>query len=1339
MRATYPFPREGAWIAALLLAFALTGARAAVPAPVVLDGSINPVAAATPTASAANPRQPFISRATLKPDEAAAVITFEVALKMRNFADLKTRVDRGEHVSAQELAAKYEPLATDYQMVVDWLTGRGFTIVRQNSPPRAIFVQGSVSQIAQALKVNFARVTLRGKEYTSAVTAPSVPANIAALLVGINGLQPHLHAHTHLVKPNDSGGSGVTYSPSQIAQAYQASGLYSTGITGSGQTIAIVIDTFPAKSDLIAFWNGYGISQSINNIQFIQAVAGTLDAPTGEETLDVEWSSSMAPGAKVRVYAATDLDPIHLDEAYGKVYADATSHPELGIHQMSMSYGSGNVDDTTLSQRQTDDGYFVELTSAGVTCFASSGDGGATPGEDANGTNENGSLQAESPASDPNVIGVGGTSLTSYSNPNATTEVVWNNAANANFPAGASGGGTSTSAGTAPYLNRPTWQTGSGVATGTQRLVPDISCAADPDYGAGYYYTDPTYGLETSTGGTSWASPTCAAFCALINQARANVGLSTPVGQLGPLIYPLIGTANFRDITSGGNDTALSDADYGGVYKATTGYDEATGIGVPLVQTLAGTLAGTQTLLGVDQPSVLKTVNQGQNATIAVTASGSPVGYQWQRMPIGATTWSNLSDNGVYSGSATASLTITDTTTAMSGDQFQCVVSYAGTGALTSSQPAALIVESPWSVTTLAGTAGTTGTPTSSNFNYPTGIAVDSSGNLYVSDLDNNVIRKVTPQGVVTTPYGNLSGTAGSTTGTGNDGTGNSAYFCYPRDITIDSSGTLYVTDEGSNEIRKINTSTNKVTTISLSTSLSDPKGIVVDGSGNIYVADYGNNVIRKITANGTVTTYAGSSTFAAGYANGAATTQALFNGPLGLAIDSSNNIYVTDFGNEVVRKITSQGVVSTVAGQAGVVGCLDGAGTTQALFNVPRGIAVDSSGNLYVTDSYTPIVTQNQPTFTGNDLLRKITSSGVVTTLAGQAGVAGSTDAVGSAAEFYNPAGVAVTSGGTLYVADASNNTIRKGTVAATSVTVSSSPVEGGVVTGGGTFALGSSATVTATANSGFTFSNWNVNGIVVSTSASYTFAVNANTALVANFVAPLAITSAGGAIFALEKAGSFAVTATGYPTPTTFTFTPTSGSLPTGVTFSAAGVFSGTPTQLGSCTGTITVGNGVGANATQSFTLEVESTENFSEWETTNNFTGNSTVTGLSATPENDGVPNLLKYLYNINPAEPMTAADWAGMPVAGMSTIGASQYLTLTYRQYALETGITVNVQTSPDLQNWTTLTLTNTSPPTNTATYTLQPVSTDPTTLDPIMQVEVPFSGTSEFIRLNVTSP
>ncbi|WP_458762497.1 NHL repeat-containing protein [Cupriavidus basilensis] len=317
-------------------------------------------------------------------------------------------------------------------------------------------------------------------------------------------------------------------------------------------------------------------------------------------------------------------------------------------------------------------------------------------------------------------------------------------------------------------------------------------------------------------------------------------------------------------------------------------------------------------------------------------------------------------------------------------------------------------------VSTLAGstTAGSAdGTGTAASFKSPFGVALDASGNLYVADTGNSEIRMITRAGVVTT-------LAGSTTAGSADGTGAAASFWGPTGIAVDASGNVYVGDSTNNRIRKITPAGVVATLAGTNTrgstngsgafaSFSNPHGVAVDASGNVYVADSGNNQIRKITPAGNVTTLAGSST--AGFANGTGVS-ASFSNPIGVAVDASGNVYVADTGNNAIRMITPAGVVTTLAG-SGATGFVDATGTAAA-FNSPYAVAVDSSGNVYVTDN-------------SNNVIRKVTAAGVVTTLAGSS-TTGSANGYGTAATFWAVDGIAVDTKGTVYVADANNNQIR-------------------------------------------------------------------------------------------------------------------------------------------------------------------------------------------------------------------------------------------------------------------------------------------------------------------------
>ena len=329
-------------------------------------------------------------------------------------------------------------------------------------------------------------------------------------------------------------------------------------------------------------------------------------------------------------------------------------------------------------------------------------------------------------------------------------------------------------------------------------------------------------------------------------------------------------------------------------------------------------------------------------------------------------------------------------------------------------------------VTTLAGLAGVSGyadgTGSAARFTGPCGVALDGAGNLYVADEFNFTIRKVTAGSVVTT----LAGLPPDVAVGSADGTGTAAQFRGPEGVSVDSLGNVYVTDVGNSTVRRI-TSSGVVSTLAglaLADGYADgtgstarfnqPGGVVIDGTGNVYVADTFNHAIRKITAAGVVTTLAGLAE-SPGSADGTGSA-ARFGDPDNVAVDSAGNIYVTD-GYTAIRKITSAGVVSTLAGLAGYSGYADGTGSA-ARFDLPYGVAADGAGNVYVADKL-------------NHTIRKITAAGVVTTLAGLAGSPGSADGTGSAARFNYPNGVAVDGAGNLYIADMQNHTIRKMTPA--------------------------------------------------------------------------------------------------------------------------------------------------------------------------------------------------------------------------------------------------------------------------------------------------------------------
>jgi sugar lactone lactonase YvrE len=299
------------------------------------------------------------------------------------------------------------------------------------------------------------------------------------------------------------------------------------------------------------------------------------------------------------------------------------------------------------------------------------------------------------------------------------------------------------------------------------------------------------------------------------------------------------------------------------------------------------------------------------------------------------------------------------------------------------------------------------------SFFLPEGVAVDSAGNVYVADSRNHKIRKISPDGLVTTLAGSDLNASGYM-----DGTGTEARFWLPVGVAVDGAGTVYVAEEANLLLRKI-TSDGVVSTlagnvnmagstdgIGAGASFDGLSDVAVDAAGNLYLADYYNNKIRKVTPEGVVTTLAGSGMPQFADGTGAA---ASFNGPSGVDVDSEGNVYVADSQNNRIRKITPAGVVTTVAG-SGALGWDDGAASAASFYR-PWDVAVDSAGHLYVVEGVR---------------VRKVSRDGLVTTLAGSS-TSGDADGIGAEASFDTPKSIAVGPDGALYVADTWNNKIRR------------------------------------------------------------------------------------------------------------------------------------------------------------------------------------------------------------------------------------------------------------------------------------------------------------------------
>jgi len=343
------------------------------------------------------------------------------------------------------------------------------------------------------------------------------------------------------------------------------------------------------------------------------------------------------------------------------------------------------------------------------------------------------------------------------------------------------------------------------------------------------------------------------------------------------------------------------------------------------------------------------------------------------------------------------------------------------------------------------GSLGFSGDGAASNLailNQPTGIALDPAGNLYIADSENCRIRKAANEGgsgTISTIAGN-----GGVSYSGDGGQAIKAQLNTPLGVAVDAGGNIFIADNANNVVRKV-TAAGAISTLAgngktgsggdgsaaTSAQLNAPQGVAVDASGNVYIADTGNARIRKVSAGGTISTYAGNGT--PGYAgDGQAASTAQLNLPIGLTVDPAGNLYIADFGNNVVRKVAiSNGTISTVAGHGVQSYGGDGQLATSAALNGPAAVALDQAGNLYIADSQ-------------NNRVRVVTPAGTIGTVAGT-GIPGYTGdgQAATSAQIVSPSGLVVDSSGGVYISD-SGSVIRKFTVGGPISTIAGNGTQG-------------------------------------------------------------------------------------------------------------------------------------------------------------------------------------------------------------------------------------------------------------------------------------------------------
>ncbi len=429
------------------------------------------------------------------------------------------------------------------------------------------------------------------------------------------------------------------------------------------------------------------------------------------------------------------------------------------------------------------------------------------------------------------------------------------------------------------------------------------------------------------------------------------------------------------------------------------------------------------------------TVNDGyafDTLTVFVTVNPTPASITGSTsLSVGGFSWlGSTPTGGTWSSSNPAIAAINATSGVATGVS-------AGTAVITYTLPTGCIATTTLNVFANAGqmisTIAGNGTPgftgdggpaTAAELSGPRGVVADAAGNIYIGDFGspNQRIRKVNSSGVISTYAG--TGTAGFS---GDGGAATSAMIAGAPGLSYDASGNLYLADQGNHRIRKISSS-GIITTIAgngtpgysgdggnaTAASLYSPSGVYADGGGNVYIADYNNNCIRKINTSGIISTIAG--TGVGGFSgDGAAATSAQLDHPFGVTKDVAGNLYITDYNNHRIRKISTTGIITTVGGTGTPGYGGDGSPAVTAQLNYPAGISIDAIGNLFIGDR-------------ANNRVRRINTTGVISTVGGNgtAGYGGDGCAA-TAGILNNPWGVSVDGGGNVFIADASNSRARK------------------------------------------------------------------------------------------------------------------------------------------------------------------------------------------------------------------------------------------------------------------------------------------------------------------------
>ncbi len=520
------------------------------------------------------------------------------------------------YLTPQQFAAEFGPTDAQQQQVIQYLHNAGFVVSHVSSNGLLIDASADVAQVEGAFSVKINNYQVGARKFYANASAPKIPNSVSSLIVSIGGLDNSTHMRPLYHLTSQSSKSVTTsavakramagFGPTDLLGAYDGAALQQAGDKGANQSVAVFELDGYQQSDIAQYLQTYNLGNpSISNV-LVDGSTGAAGAGAIEVELDIEVVAAMAPGASQTVYEGPNSTQ-GVNDTYNKIVTDNKTQIT------TISWGECETQ-SGAAELQTLDGIFKQGAAQGMSMFSAAGDSGAYDCNDSN-------LAVDSPASDPNIIGVGGTNLQTSGGAYGS-ESVWSNPSDTQrSPKGSGGGG-----GISNTFAQPTWQTGPGVKnqySNGNREVPDVSADADPATGYAVYCTVSAAGCPSTgsitVGGTSAAAPLWAGSMALINNYLQSQGKSS-AGFVSPQLYTLASSQQqyppFHDVTSGTNL----------YYPATANYDEASGIGSPDIYNIARDLAaGTGGGGGTPTPTPTTTPTPNPTATTVPTPTDTPV------------------------------------------------------------------------------------------------------------------------------------------------------------------------------------------------------------------------------------------------------------------------------------------------------------------------------------------------------------------------------------------------------------------------------------------------------------------------------------------------------------------------------------------------------------------------------------------------------------------------------------------------------------------------------------------------------------------------------------------